>query len=111
MPVWVVGYPAELAVPPLRGTLAKPDRPVTRLVPAHVASPGPKRAKVTVPVGLSPPLTVAASLITTPTVPDVGEALVAIDGAPHPTMRISKPTTPFWDVSPCFATSTWSQPH
>src|SRR5216683_6453810 len=80
MPTCVVVYPAEPALPPLNGTLAKPDRAPTRLGPAHDVSPGPYRAKVTVPVGLNPPVTCALSLMTTPTFPETGNGVVAIEG-------------------------------
>src|SRR5216683_2869942 len=80
VPTWVVAYPAELALPPLNGTLAKPDKDATRLGPAHVVSPGPKSAKVTVPDGLTPPDTLALSLMITPTIPLAGAGVVDIAG-------------------------------
>src|SRR5882724_12284989 len=91
MPTRVVVKPADVADPPLSATLAKPERAATRLVPAHVESPGPKSAKVTVPVGLKPPVTLPLSLMTTPTVPCVGEGVVAMAGEAGPTVTCSAP--------------------
>ena len=48
-------------------------------VPVQVASLGPNRLKVTVPVGVTPPLTVAVSKIEVPTTPPA-EGLVAMVG-------------------------------
>ena len=48
-------------------------------VAVQVASPGPNRLKVTVPVGLTPPLTVAVSKMEVPTGPPA-EGVVAMVG-------------------------------
>src|SRR5215469_617428 len=45
---------------------------------AQVVSPGGKSSKVTVPVGLKPPLTVATSWMSVPTAPAVEGAVVTV---------------------------------
>ena len=57
-------------------------------VPVQFASPGPNRLKVTVPVGMTPPLTVAVSKMEVPTGPPadgvvamVGVAWVMVTGS------------------------------
>src|SRR5215831_5614270 len=56
--------PPEVAVLPLSGLVE-----VNTGVPEQVSSPGGKSVKVTLPVGLTPPLTVAVSWIMVPTGP------------------------------------------
>src|SRR5262249_44908515 len=69
-------------------------RPASELVevkaggPAQEASSGPKSWKVTVPVGLEPPLTVAVSKTAVPTGPPA-EGWVASAGAPWVTVTCS----------------------
>ena len=76
MPTAVVGKEPEVAVSglPLSGLVE-----VKTGVPAQVASVGGNRLKVTVPVGLKPPLTVAVSEMDTPTTPPA-EGVVAMAG-------------------------------
>ena len=51
-------------------------------VPAQVVSPGANRLKVTVPVGLKPPVTVAVSLMEPPTAtPGDGAVVMTADDA------------------------------
>ena len=63
MPTATVVMEPEVALPPLSGLLGK----VESGAPLQVGSPGPNRLKVTVPVGLKPPVTVAVSEMEVPT--------------------------------------------
>ena len=63
-----------MALPPLSGFVE-----VKTGVPAQVASAGGNSLKVTVPVGLKPPLTVAVSEMDVPTGPPA-EGVVAMAG-------------------------------
>src|SRR5215831_15943551 len=74
MPAAVVANEPEVALPALSELVD-----VKTGVPVQVVSPGGKSAKVTVPVGLLPPLTDAVSLIAVPTTPPA-EGAVAIAG-------------------------------
>ncbi len=56
---------------------------VNAAVPEHVASSGPKRLKVMVPVGASPPASVAVSVTDPPTATD-GDAAVVRVGVMRP---------------------------
>ena len=64
-----------MALPSLSGLLGK----VESGAPLQVVSPGPNRLKVTVPVGLRPPVTVAVSEMEVPTTPPA-EGVVAMAG-------------------------------
>jgi hypothetical protein len=78
VPTVVVGKEPEVALLPLSGLVE-----VKTGVPVQVVLPGGKRLKVTVPVGLAPPLTVAVSLIAVPTGPPA-EGVVEIVGVALP---------------------------
>jgi hypothetical protein len=76
VPAAPVGTEPEAARPPLSGAVR------VAIAVLHVVSPGPYRVKVTVPVGLNPPETVAES----DTLPPAGtepDGVVVIVGEPR----------------------------
>ena len=78
----------------------------------QVESLGPYRRQVIDPVGWSPPVSVATSLIAPPTATDAGEALVVRPGAIGVTVTVSlsaeqRPLTAALLASPLYLATHW----
>ena len=78
VPTAVVENGPEVALPAVSGWSVA----VNTGVPVHVVSVGANRWKVTVPVGVNPPLTVAVSEMDVPTAPPAGVAWSRWSGWP-----------------------------